>query len=349
MRRRIDGFILVGLGICLLMALLLSPFASSSPDGLEKVAETKGFASKGEGWQFWKHAPLPDYEIPWIKNKSVSTALSGLVGTLAIFLIALGIGRLIKKPTTKKLLFLIPLSFLLFSTPAFAARPLITDDAYTVEKGKFQVEAGFDFAREDNHDKEYFPSLTLTYGLFERMDIGIGSAYLFIDPAEGEKVNGFSDTPVKVKYRFLDQKDWIPSFAVSGILITPTASKSKGLGSGKVDFNINTIFTWNLGKRWQLYANLGYTFVGENEVNNELNFSIGGQFALTEKLALVGEIFGLNNFNGNTSDDPISGLVGIQYTLIGDILVLDAGVQIGMNKAAPDFRVTTGLTLFFKP
>jgi len=28
---------------------------------------------------------------------------------------------------------------------------------------------------------------------------------------------------------------------------------------------------------------------------------------------------------------------------------LDAGVEIGMNKAAPDFRVTTGVTFFFKP
>jgi hypothetical protein len=238
---------------------------------------------------------------------------------------------------------------LLFSSSTFAARPLITDDAYTVEKGEFQVEAGFDFARQDNHDKEYFPSLTLTYGLFERMDIGIGSAYLFIDPAEGKKVNGFSDTPLKVKYRFLDQKDWRPSFAVQGLLIIPTANKSKGLGSGKVDFNMNTLFTWKLSKKWQLYTNLGYTFIGENQVNDVFNFSIAGQFVLSEKWALVGEVFGFNNFNGNKRDDPISGLVGVQYILIRDILVLDAGVRVGMNKAAPDFRVTSGFTLFFEP
>jgi hypothetical protein len=243
----------------------------------------------------------------------------------------------------------LPFLLLLFPSSTFAARPLTTDDAYTVEMGKFQVEAGFDFTRQDNHDKEYFPSLTLTYGLFERMDIAIGSAYLFIDPADGKKVNGFSDTPLKVKYRFLDQKDWIPSFSVSGTLIIPTASKSKGLGSGKVDFNINTILTWSLSKRWQLYTNLGYTFTGENHVNDELNYSIAGQFLLSDKWALVGEIFAVNNFNGNKHDDPISGLVGIQYTLIPDILVLDAGVEIGMNKAAPDFRVTTGFTFFFKP
>jgi hypothetical protein len=238
---------------------------------------------------------------------------------------------------------------ILFSRVVFAARPLTTDDAGTVEKRKFQVETGFDFIRQDNHDKEYFPSLTLTYGLLERMDIGVGSAYLFVNPVEGKKVNGFSDTPLKVKYRFLDQKDWIPSFAASGTFKIPTASKSKGIGSGKVDFNINTIFQWNLSERWQLYTNLGYTFIGEHQVKNEFNYSIAGQFALSDKWALVGEVFGLNNFNSNKRDDAISGLVGIQYILLTDKLVLDAGVEVGMNKAAPDFRFTTGVTFFFKP
>ena len=250
---------------------------------------------------------------------------------------------------TKRLMFIVLIfSTFLLSTVAFAARPLTTDDAGAVGQATFQLEGGFDFVRQDNHDKEYSPSLTLTYGLFERMDVGVGSAYLFVDPAEGKKVNGFSDTPLKVKYRFLDQKDWIPSFAVSGTLIIPTASKSKGLGSGKVDFNINNIFQWNLSKRWQLYANFGYTFIGEHQVNNEFNYSIAGQFVLSDKLALVGEVLGLNNFNGNKRDDPIAGLVGIQI-LLTDKLVLDAGVEMGMNKAAPDFRFTTGVTFFLKP
>lgn len=87
----------MGLGIALLLALFLSPFASSAPDGLEKVAETKGFAQKGEGWAFWLYAPLRDYGISLIKNEKVSTALSGLIGTLGVFLIALGVSKLLKK------------------------------------------------------------------------------------------------------------------------------------------------------------------------------------------------------------------------------------------------------------
>lgn len=100
MKRRLDGFIWIGLGVALLLALFLSPFASSSPDGLEKVAETKGFLEKGEEWTFWRYAPFSDYSIPWIKNEKVSTALSGLIGTLAIFLIALGIGEIIKRSSS---------------------------------------------------------------------------------------------------------------------------------------------------------------------------------------------------------------------------------------------------------
>jgi cobalt/nickel transport protein len=130
MKRRLDGFIWIGLGVSLLLALFLSPFASSSPDGLKKVAETKGFVEKGEELTFWKYAPFSKYAIPWIKNEKVSTALSGLIGTLAIFFIAMGIGKLIKRSTAQKALLLMILSICL-SSPAFALRPLTTDDTYT--------------------------------------------------------------------------------------------------------------------------------------------------------------------------------------------------------------------------
>jgi cobalt/nickel transport protein len=110
MKKRLGGFIWIGLGVSLLLALFLSPFASSSPDGLEKVAERKGFSEKGEEWISWKYAPFSDYSIPWIKNEKISTALSGLIGTLAIFFIAIGVGKVIRRSTTQEILFLAILS-----------------------------------------------------------------------------------------------------------------------------------------------------------------------------------------------------------------------------------------------
>ncbi len=83
---------------------------------LKKWQKQKDLLRKGESWKFWKHAPLLDYNIPWIKNKKVSTALSGLIGTLAIFFIALGIGKLIKK-TQRRRLFFSYFFLLLFLSP----------------------------------------------------------------------------------------------------------------------------------------------------------------------------------------------------------------------------------------
>ena len=97
MKNQHKGWIWMGLGIALLLALFLSPFASSSPDGLERVAEMKGFKDKGESWTLWLYAPLRDYAISWVKNKKISTALSGLIGTLAVFFMGLGVSKLLKK------------------------------------------------------------------------------------------------------------------------------------------------------------------------------------------------------------------------------------------------------------
>ena len=91
--------------VAILLAVFLSPFASSSPDGLEKVAEDKGFIRAAEETEpSWTHSPLPDYQVTAIRNERVSTGVSGLVGVLItvavgvlVGLLALGLGRVWKK------------------------------------------------------------------------------------------------------------------------------------------------------------------------------------------------------------------------------------------------------------
>lgn len=249
----------------------------------------------------------------------------------------------------KRLLFLvllIPLIQLIYLPPSLAGRPLTTDDAWTVEKGKFQLELGLDATRQDNNDREYNPSITLSYGLSEKADLGLGIGYVFVQPEEGEKEHGLADTELKLKYRWMDEKDWIPALATAAKLKIPTASESKGLGSGRPDWGINFIATKNFSKRLVLHLNFGYTFIGDGNSDKELNYSMGGQFVLTDKWALVGEVFGTNNLNGKKEDDPFSGLLGTYY-LISERLIWDVGMEIGMNSAAPDYRLTTGITLLF--
>ena len=68
----------------------LSLLASSSPDGLEKVAEVQGFL--GQGKQLFVVA-IPDYSVPGIYDASLATSLAGIIGTSVVFLVMSFLGR----------------------------------------------------------------------------------------------------------------------------------------------------------------------------------------------------------------------------------------------------------------
>jgi len=82
---------LIALLACLAVACL-SPLASSSPDGLERVAEVKGFIGLGQ------EAPyqiIADYVFPGIGNEALATILAGMIGTLILFGVAYGLAWLL--------------------------------------------------------------------------------------------------------------------------------------------------------------------------------------------------------------------------------------------------------------
>ncbi len=87
------GWIIGGAAVVLLV-LLISPFASGFPDGLEWVAEQQGFI------QTAMDAPyqlLPDYTIPFLGETAVSTIVAGLVGALLVGLAVVGLAKIAKK------------------------------------------------------------------------------------------------------------------------------------------------------------------------------------------------------------------------------------------------------------
>jgi cobalt/nickel transport system permease protein len=77
-------------GAALLAAAFVAPFASSLPDGLDKAAQTLGFA--GRARPLWR-APMPEYALPWSRLALVAPAIAGIVGTLAVAALAWAISR----------------------------------------------------------------------------------------------------------------------------------------------------------------------------------------------------------------------------------------------------------------
>ncbi len=89
------GWILAG-GLISLFVVFLSPFASSHPDGLERVAEDLGFLQAGQA------APyniVPDYTLPFLGQTALSTILAGALGAITVGLVVLLISRGIKAKT----------------------------------------------------------------------------------------------------------------------------------------------------------------------------------------------------------------------------------------------------------
>lgn len=76
-----------GLLIAVLLAVL-APLASANPDGLEWVAEQRGFLDRG---QEPLYNIIPNYVFPGISNEAVATILAGIVGVLLVLAVVAGL------------------------------------------------------------------------------------------------------------------------------------------------------------------------------------------------------------------------------------------------------------------
>ncbi|MGI5207789.1 PDGLE domain-containing protein [Spirillospora sp. CA-108201] len=85
-KRFFAGFLLVSL----LLAGIVSYYASANPDGLEKVAEDKGISAKEKDHSL-KDSPLGDYGVKGVDDARLSGGLSGVIGVGLVLLVGGGL------------------------------------------------------------------------------------------------------------------------------------------------------------------------------------------------------------------------------------------------------------------
>jgi cobalt/nickel transport protein len=101
MKQQHQSFMVIGLGIALAVATLLSPWASSQPDGLDRVAQDQGFEAEAM-------VPAPAQKLPFYQvfdqyalrgsPEAIAPSLAGLVGACVCFGLAWGLGKLATAP-----------------------------------------------------------------------------------------------------------------------------------------------------------------------------------------------------------------------------------------------------------
>ncbi|MDX9863572.1 MAG: energy-coupling factor ABC transporter permease [Anaerolineaceae bacterium] len=93
------GVVVGGLVISVLL-VVLSPLASSHPDGLEWVAEEQGFLSRA---QEAAYDLVPDYVMPGINNEAAATIAAGILGAAVVFGVVIAAMHLQKNGASAKI------------------------------------------------------------------------------------------------------------------------------------------------------------------------------------------------------------------------------------------------------
>jgi len=258
-------------------------------------------------------------------------------------------------------MFLTVLVLLMLPVHAFAAHPLITDDAGTLGKGGSQLEINTEVScdREKENGiiiKEQGGEIAaiLTHGMMENMDIVLGVPYQWLKVREDYDVtddkDGLSDISLEMKWRFFENEGF--AFALKPGITVPTGNEDKGLGNGRFSYSLTLISTKEI-KDWAFHLNLAYMrnayqLQEDRDANRKYlwHVSVAAEKGLTESMTAVANIGTERNPDKTSSIHPAFALAGIVYS-VTDNLNVDAGIKAGLNKPETDFTLLAGMAIVF--
>ena len=248
-----------------------------------------------------------------------------------------------------------------FSTPCFAAHPLITDDTGTQGEGKFLFElngqTSFDKANSPDDtganasakSREMEIKTALTYGVIHSVDVILTLPYQWkkteVNDATASDVNGVADISMEVKWRFFE-KDGL-SLAIKPGITLPAGDKNKDLGTGRATGTLYFITTKEIDP-WALHLNLGYKR-NENTLDEREDIwhaSLAGEFKIMKKFKLVANIGVERNTDRSSDTNPAFLLGGFIYS-IRENMDVDFGVKMGLNETEKDYTFLAGMALRF--
>ena len=89
-------FVIAGLAVALALAFFVSPYASTQPDGLNKVAAQHGLDHAARS-SAMSDGPTAGYEVEGIDDRHLSKGVAGLLGVTVTFLLAGGLVVLVRR------------------------------------------------------------------------------------------------------------------------------------------------------------------------------------------------------------------------------------------------------------
>jgi cobalt/nickel transport system permease protein/cobalt/nickel transport protein len=89
----------VGVAVSLVVAGVLSAWASTHPDGLEHVAQSLGFADTATS-SVTSGSPLAGYASPGVGSGWLSSGVAGVVGVVVVAIVMVGLLAWLRRPSS---------------------------------------------------------------------------------------------------------------------------------------------------------------------------------------------------------------------------------------------------------
>ena len=224
-------------------------------------------------------------------------------------------------------------------------RPTVANPADITQFGVVELEYGFAHAQVpfDQHQNnlEGLLKFAVACNLEIRWDMSPFSNQG--GPAGGQ--SGIGDNWLGFQYRFHRQSRLVPTIAFGYNLKFPSASVTKGLGTGRYDHQFVFLASKDI-KGFHFDFNASLFRVGRqdgsgSDTNTEFNLAFSR--SVYKKLGFTGEFYGDTKL-GRDTPAFASGLWAFTYT-VNPRLVIDSGIDHGLTSGAPfERRFFAGFT-----
>lgn len=221
-------------------------------------------------------------------------------------------------------------------------RPDQTEAASLVPRKTVQLETGLYFQEDMEGGVEEklraYPSALVRLGVLDWLEFRVQSALRdsVVESRRRFRTSGFAPLTVGAKIKLWEEHGLRPQAALMTMVVLPVGSRQ--FRPENPDPTFRLLLKNSLAEKLDLSYNLMYGWVEGDPVKG---YAVSLGFNISDKFTVYGEAFG-DKQKGNKAEHSVDG--GFLFKLLPN-LQLDVAAGRALNKAAPDYFVTTGVSV----
>jgi len=225
------------------------------------------------------------------------------------------------------------------------SRPTVSNPAEFQKPGVLQLEYGYNanFHATGVSVQQDTP-LALRFAVNRRLLLELDADSPFSQTSGGIRTTGAGDTQLGIQVVLQHESESRPGVAIAYFVKLPTASSTKGLGSGRVDHAWTGLVSKDV-RGTTIDFNFSYVLAGRTSSSGHVS---SGQAALalsrsvSKRFGIQGEISGSSRQDLQLGSLFALGAVTLQ---VNRRLVLDTGTRFGLTSDAPKVGIFAGFTV----